>query len=69
VRCKREAGANPARGRHRDRGRNLHNATDESREGAGSRMIRKSGDLPSGQETTFLVTRKVGNSLLKGRYE
>ncbi|EKF48815.1 hypothetical protein H17ap60334_08800 [Thermosipho africanus H17ap60334] len=44
---KREAGENPARPRHCNRGRNPQYATGKySWEGVESRMIRKPGDLP-----------------------
>src|SRR4029453_2634304 len=42
----REGGANPPRPRHCNRGRNSQVPLAMSREGAGSRTIRKPGDLP-----------------------
>jgi len=54
-----EAGESPARGRHRNRGRNPQNATGETREGAGSRMIRKPGNPPVMEENHLSRAGKV----------
>ena len=47
----REPGANPGRARRCNRGRTLHKATANMREGAAGRMIRESEDLSGKRET------------------